>query len=169
MKLKNILIHPNMKTKVLLLSLLGILFILPASRAQVNARRNQIESQKIAFFTRRLDLSANEATQFWPVYNAYEKSLGEVRGERAQHLRMSAMNRSKMNEQELSEAADQLLELRLKETAIEKEYHQKLREVLGASKLILLYQTEQQYKTFLLNQIRERNLNRRNNRPQAVR
>lgn len=158
-----------MKTRALLLSLLGILFLLPVSRAQVNVRRNQIESQKIAFFTRRLDLSTSEATQFWPVYNEYEKKLDEVRRARAQHLRESVQNHTRMSEEELSDAAERFIELRTQETAIEREFHQKLLKTIGPAKLILLYQTEQQYKTFLLKKIRERNLNRRNNRPQASR
>src|SRR5216684_7922507 len=35
-----------------------------------------LEAMKIAFFTRRLDLTPEEAQLFWPIYNRYS---GEVR------------------------------------------------------------------------------------------
>ena len=41
----------------------------------------EILSQKIAFFTQELDLTPEEAQQFWPVYNAGWKKAETVRRE----------------------------------------------------------------------------------------
>ncbi len=41
--------------------------------------RERIEAQRIAFITQKLDLSPEEATQFWPIYNAYKDELITLR------------------------------------------------------------------------------------------
>ena len=44
-------------------------------------KRKEIESQKIAFFTKELDLSPEEAVKFWPLYNEMGKKVREAEGE----------------------------------------------------------------------------------------
>jgi hypothetical protein len=47
----------------------------PGHRGNDPERREQIESMKIAFLTKRLDLTPEEAKKFWPVYNQYSEEL----------------------------------------------------------------------------------------------
>ena len=44
-------------------------------------KRKEFESQKIAFFTKELDLSPEEAVKFWPLYNEMGKKMREAEGE----------------------------------------------------------------------------------------
>ena len=39
----------------------------------------QLESAKIGFFTTRMELTPEEASKFWPVYNEYNKALCDAR------------------------------------------------------------------------------------------
>ena len=41
-------------------------------------RYEQIEAIKVAFITKKLDLTTEEAQKFWPVYNNYQKELMEL-------------------------------------------------------------------------------------------
>ena len=41
-------------------------------------RTEKIQSLKIAFITQKLDLTADEAQRFWPVYNRYETEIRQV-------------------------------------------------------------------------------------------
>ena len=41
--------------------------------------RERIKAQKVAFITDKLNLTPEEATKFWPVYNAYEDRVETVR------------------------------------------------------------------------------------------
>ena len=36
---------------------------------------NRLEALKIAYITKRLDLSPEEAQKFWPIYNQYAEEL----------------------------------------------------------------------------------------------
>ena len=42
---------------------------------------NRLEALKIAYITKRLDLSPEEAQKFWPIYNQYAEELKRARQE----------------------------------------------------------------------------------------
>jgi hypothetical protein len=45
---------------------------------------NTLESYKIAFLTRKLNFSPDEAQKFWPVYNKYVAEIAETRKGKAE-------------------------------------------------------------------------------------
>jgi Spy/CpxP family protein refolding chaperone len=45
-----------------------------------------IQSIKVAFITRELNLTAEEAQKFWPLYNAYSESIKKIRIEQKQDV-----------------------------------------------------------------------------------
>ena len=49
--------------------------------SQVQNRKNNIEAIQIAYLTRELSLSSDEAQKFWPIYNEYRDELLAVRKE----------------------------------------------------------------------------------------
>lgn len=49
--------------------------------AQPEKIKNNIEAIQIAYLTRELSLSSEEAQKFWPVYNEYREELLNVRKE----------------------------------------------------------------------------------------
>ena len=66
--------------KILLLTLF-LLNINYFCYSQVNNRKNNIEAIQIAYLTRELSLSPDEAQKFWPIYNEYRDELLVVRKE----------------------------------------------------------------------------------------
>ena len=66
--------------KILLLTLF-LLNINYFCYSQVQNRRNNIEVIQIAYLTRELSLSPDEAQKFWPIYNEYRDELLAVRKE----------------------------------------------------------------------------------------
>ena len=46
---------------------------------QPGERREKMEAQKIAFITKQLELTPDEAKVFWPVYNEYDAKRLELR------------------------------------------------------------------------------------------
>ena len=46
----------------------------------------KIEATKIAFFTQKLGLSADEAKIFWPIYNDYQKEQAALRSDRMRSM-----------------------------------------------------------------------------------
>lgn len=57
----------------LLLSLQG-----QSQRPQQQRQAGALEAMKIAFITKRLDLSPEEAERFWPVYNKYAAEVRQA-------------------------------------------------------------------------------------------
>ena len=70
-----------------LIALLSIGF---AVQAQHNDREEQIASLRVAFLTKKLDLSPTEAQQFWPVYNAYSDQISDLQKRRAQNAQRAS-------------------------------------------------------------------------------
>ena len=66
--------------KILLLTLF-LLNINYFCYSQVNNRKNNIEAIQIAYLTRELSLSPDEAQKFWPIYNECRDELLAVRKE----------------------------------------------------------------------------------------
>lgn len=48
---------------------------------QRQAKRANIEALKVAYITRELNLTAEEAQKFWPIHNGYIEELKQVRKE----------------------------------------------------------------------------------------
>jgi len=66
-----------------LILLSGLLFCMAfKALSQDNTEQNpagKIEPLKIAYITRKLNLSPEEAQRFWPIYNQYARELREAR------------------------------------------------------------------------------------------
>jgi len=144
---------------------LTILFILCMGSifAQGN-RREVIDAQKVAFFTRQLDLRAEEAKLFWPIYDEFTEKRDEIVEQRTTIARDVGRNFRDMTEKELEEAGDRMISLNLQEAELKAEYHEKFKQVLAPSKVVRLYNAENGFKNYLLNQLRSRRENAINGR-----
>ena len=66
-----------MNTKILIITMLCPLFILGQNH-RMDKKREKIEVQKIAFITKQLDLTPEEAQKFWPVYNQFSDARKQL-------------------------------------------------------------------------------------------
>ncbi|MEO7766238.1 MAG: hypothetical protein ABIS01_02390 [Ferruginibacter sp.] len=65
-----------MKKLYILLILISIAGMAGAQNDQPSEKRQQnIEALKVAFISKELDLTPDEAQRFWPLYNQYSKEL----------------------------------------------------------------------------------------------
>lgn len=151
-----------MKTTLLYITL----FLLSVnSIAQPN--NDRIKSLKIAFITERLNLTENEAQQFWPVYNNFEENMYKIRFEDLRRIR----HEIKQNHETLSDAkANELLDRMIN---AENELHnakiqltEKLKKILSPQKIILLKVTEEEFNRKILEEMKKRRQERmKKNRP----
>lgn len=150
-----------MKKYIVIISLFVI--YMGTAMGQEN-RREVIAAQKVAFFTRQLDLSSEEARFFWPVYDEFSEKRDAIVNQRGEITRGVGRNFRNMSEKELEEAGDKIIELDLEEARLKSEYHKKFKEVLPPSKVVRLYNAENGFKNYLLQQLRSRREDRLNNR-----
>jgi hypothetical protein len=120
-----------------------------------NPNLDKLNAYKIAFFTQRLKLTSSEAEKFWPVYNDFQNRRNTLQQERAMLNRNINQNDLNMSEKELIEAGDKLISYQVQEAALAQEFHRKFKEILSPTKVLRLYQAENQYRLQLLNELKD--------------
>ncbi|MCX6252999.1 MAG: hypothetical protein NTV31_00805 [Bacteroidia bacterium] len=131
-----------------------ILLMLPVIRsAAQNPNLEKLNAYKIGFFTKRLNLTSQEAEKFWPVYNKYQKQKTLIQQEKVTLIRNFNQNESTLSNNQLAEIGDKLVACIVQESSLAVTFHGKLKEVLPPAKVIRFYQAESQYKAQLLNEL----------------
>lgn len=114
-----------------------------------------MEAERVAFLTKRLGLSPDEAKIFWPVFEYYHNERKLI-WKTQQRLFKKVDLSGELSEQLVSETLDSLFivkELMLKN---DKLFSDKVVEILSAEKALKLYQTEHHFKRHLLNKIKKK-------------
>ena len=128
---------------IILLMVSVSLFAQPKSE-----RYEEIEAVKIAFITKKLDLSTDEAQIFWPVYNSYQKELMLLmKKRREERLRSDLEPNDKINLDLAYES--KMLDLK-------KKYKKLYSKTISAEKILLLYQAEREFREHLIKQLNHR-------------
>lgn len=70
-----------MKQTILLIALFSLYGLTVFAQEDRKPESGRIEALKIAFLTRKLNLSTEEAQKFWPVYNSYANEMQRVHQE----------------------------------------------------------------------------------------
>jgi len=137
-----------MKKFYLLLVLVSITTFVKAQDEAVNTKKKQqgIEALKVAFISRELDLTPDEAQKFWPVYNQYAKDLKNTIGRGN-----DALDRD-----------EKVLNLR-------KSYKDQFSNVLGQQRMNKMYNAEGRFRDLLIKSMRNQNQRPQNQRPQNQR
>ncbi len=151
MKLKNMIRKLFLVCVVAMVSLTTI--AQPPGRGPWRNHQERLESEKVAFITRELDLSVKEAQIFWPVYNEYMEKRNELM---IKHRAERAMidNPEELKEEELYEIANSEIENMEEMTALRRQYHNNFMEILPVLKVVKLYKAERDFNRNLLRETR---------------
>jgi len=149
-----------------LLLLLSILFL---NSAQLSAQRpggppppmtkeqrEEIESMKIAFLTKRLELTPDEAKKFWPVYNQSSSEVESLREARRKQHQEMRQNRENLSDKDYERIVDSEISFRQQELDIMKKYNVQYKQILPMKKVASLYKAEEDFKRELLEKMRDR-------------
>ena len=137
-----------------------ILFLMgPRTVSSQNYEKIQeLQAQKIGFFTKKLQLTTKEAQEFWPVYNDYQARKNKIIQDRRSTTRYYLQNLNNLSEKEIEEMTGKFIRLMKEESDLLLTYHEKFKEVLPIKKVMQIYIAEEQYKIFLLRQLRNRRI-----------
>ena len=128
--------------------------------------QERIKAQKVAFITERLDLSADEAQQFWPIYNTYEDKTESIRQNDLKDVRQ-AMKRGNLSDNEAQDILSKFMAAEDKLHQAKKDLVSDLKKVLPPQKIIALKAAEEAFKQKLIQimrQQKEKMQQRRQNR-----
>jgi hypothetical protein len=74
-----------MKRKLFILSTLLLFFTTGFAQDKNPRDGGRLETYKIAYLTKKLNLSSEEAQKFWPIYYKY---MGEIKGVKMEHRKL---------------------------------------------------------------------------------
>jgi len=136
------------------LLILTVVLIIPLVRLTAqNPNIEKFSTYKIGFFTKKLNLTSQEAEKFWPVYNDYQKQKNLIQREKVLLVRDFNQNESFLDDSQLTVMGEKLINYISEESSLAVTFHKKLKEVLPPAKVIRYYQAENQYKVQLLNEL----------------
>lgn len=155
MRLKN----KTFKMSVLMVTMMiisnSIFSQMGSPRGNNQEKREKIKIQKIAFITDNLDLTVEEAEKFWPVYNANENTMNEMRESFKTMFKEKAEDIEGLSNEESKELINAKLEHEQKMLDQRKLFHQDLDKVLPEKKILLLMEAEREFKVALMRNLSE--------------
>jgi hypothetical protein len=146
-----------MKTLKLLIAIISISFFTSSFAQRGEKRREDIETFKIAFITKRLDLTTDEATKFWPVYDQYQDELKDLRQKNRKTLFNVYQNIETMSDADVSKVLEDELVFKQNELNLTKKYLPQFKTVLPVKKVAKLFKAEEDFKTELLKRMQQNN------------
>ncbi|HVN58543.1 MAG TPA: hypothetical protein VMT63_09620 [Bacteroidales bacterium] len=138
-----------------LLSLLILPVLMISSLSGQEKPRERLEAYKIAFFTKKLELTSQEASRFWPIYNEFQEKKNQIQLEKMRINRDFNQNGLNMTDKEMTDAGDKFIALEMQSSSLALEYHKKFKEILPPVKVLKLYQAENQYRIQLLQELKQ--------------
>ena len=124
-----------------------------------NSRKEKIENLKIAYITKQLTLTSEEAKVFWPIYDELQLKLENNR------KNFKSQFNSEKTEFQTDKEAETFLQadfsMRTKEIELQKEYAERLKKVIPVKKVAKLRQAEEGFKKEILRAVREREKDRK--------
>lgn len=135
-----------MKKFLLIIALfLGVTAVTVAQGDGPEKDGGRIEAMKIAYLTKKLNLSTDEAQKFWPIYNKY---IDEIRKTR-QDARANKENEINTEEKMLN---------------IRKRFNGEFGKALSLEKVNSFFRAEKEFGSFLQKELLERRQQRMDNR-----
>ncbi|USD25362.1 hypothetical protein [Flagellimonas marinaquae] len=116
----------------------------------------RVKTLKVAFITERIDLTSEEAQQFWPVYNEHEETLERIRKKERFELFSNISNAQNLTNSESETLLDNIMALQQEKLKAEESFLLKMRKIIPAQKVLLLLKAEEDFKKQMIHQFRKR-------------
>lgn len=120
-------------------------------------KREQIKSLKVGYITTELNLTPDESTKFWPLYNAFEEKQRELRKQKLNNYldKVNSTN-DKLSEKEATTLLNQIESTEEEIYQLRKKFITSLKSILPATKILKLKKAEEEFSRKLLKQYRDK-------------
>lgn len=143
-----------MRFKPILLFLIASILVSFACKSKHEKSEEMLNAEKIAFFTQKLNLTPQESEKFWPVYNEYWERKNQIFDNKRTAMKYCSKNLETMSDVEITKYADMYVNFQKQESDLLIEFNEKFKQVLPPKKVFKFYQTDYDFKTYLLHQIK---------------
>jgi hypothetical protein len=126
----------------------------------IRKKKEQIKSLKVAFITDELSLTPDEATKFWPLYNAFEYKQQDIKTQKLKGY-LNRMDNDSFDKLSEKDAAIMLTQMESTEDELyqlKKKFVSSLKGVISPIKILKLKKAEENFNRKLLQQYRDRKL-----------
>lgn len=120
-------------------------------RGDMAERGERLEQQRIAHITTELDLTVEEAQDFWPIYNKYHSLRKENNLDKREKKEIE-----QLSEQEAESMLDKELSARKRQSELDLDFINELKGVLPDKKRLKLLRVEREFKKKVLKRFQKR-------------
>lgn len=117
-----------------------------------NTDSEKIEQLKIAFFTEKLDLSADEAVRFWPVYNKHTKLYDKLREEKWSSIKSRLNKVESLSSKESEILLKDYMDYKQDRVDYREDFVANLKKVITPKQIMMLKKAEYDFHKKLLKQ-----------------
>ncbi len=121
-------------------------------------KKEQIKALKVAFITDELSLTSDEATKFWPLFNAFEDKQQEIKKQKLKGYlnKIDDDSFDKLSEKDASTMLAQIESTEDELYKLKKKFATALKGVISPVKILKLKKAEEKFNRKLLQQYRDR-------------
>ncbi|HNV52876.1 MAG TPA: hypothetical protein PLH91_00665 [Tenuifilaceae bacterium] len=123
--------------------------------AQTTDPEKALKAEKVTFLTNKLQLTADEAKVFWPIYDEYWERKIAIQNERRKFVEEFAKDVDKLSEADIINYTNRYVNSSKQETELLAEFNTRLKTILPPKKIMLLYQSNYDFKDYLLKKVKE--------------
>ena len=145
-------LYTKMQMRKLIL-ILGIIFLSISGYAQPDVDGyDRYKSRRISFMSEKMGLTPDQAQDFWPIYNEYEKKRFDIQQERRKQESKVQDNFEDYSENDFKKLNNSIIDLYVDEANLMKEYNDRFLKILPAKKVVVIGKLENDFR---FNMIRE--------------
>ena len=124
----------------------------------IRKKKEQIKALKVAFITDELSLTPDEATKFWPLFNAFEDKQQEIKKQKLKGYldRMDDDSFDKLSEKDAETMLAQMESTEDELYQLKKKFVASLKGVISPIKILKLKKAEENFNRKLLQQYRDK-------------
>lgn len=146
------------------LILFTCLLITSLAVAQDRMDRNEkIKTLKTAYITEKLDLTKAEAEKFWPIYNAFEKRMHELR--ESYYKERKTVDIDNITEAQANSLLQKFKASNIERNNLYNNYITDLQSVISSKKIILLKKAEDDFKRKMFEEYKKRRHKKGDDKP----
>jgi len=120
------------------------------------SRRERVEAERVAFITKRMQLTPKQAQGFWPIHTQYEKEERLIRQKYRTQVPIASMT-----EVDAEEVIEKRLRMEDELLALKKNFYSRFKTVVSARQVLLFQKSNAEFKQYLLEEIRRRRSGRK--------
>ena len=137
--------------KFILRILIIFLLLFKGTATFAQSEKDKVETLRVSFISKSLELTSSESEKFWPVYNEYTDKIRAIR----KNLRQSYKKRSdNLSEQEAEQLYILFIQSKQAEADIHKQYGEKLKAIIGTKKIVKLHVAEEEFRMNVMKSIK---------------